>query len=72
MEQAATTDGLLALPEAGAQGEEGMQTLMVGGLPVKLDHLGPMVINSDGTVQSSDCEGRLHGCMVGIPYNELA
>jgi hypothetical protein len=49
-------DGMLALPAPGDSGaasttdEGGTQTIIVGGAPVKLDKLGPVVVNTDGTI----------------------
>jgi hypothetical protein len=44
----------LALPsptdQAGENGEGKTQTLMVGGEAIKLDHLGPVVLNTDGSM----------------------
>lgn len=39
----------LALPEPPKVGEA-LKTLEVGGTAVKLDHLGPMIVNKDGTL----------------------
>eukprot|EP00930_Biecheleria_cincta_P093684 TRINITY_DN84170_c0_g1_i1.p1 TRINITY_DN84170_c0_g1~~TRINITY_DN84170_c0_g1_i1.p1 ORF type:complete len:117 (-),score=37.28 TRINITY_DN84170_c0_g1_i1:40-363(-) len=36
-------------PEADSQ-EDGVQTVVVDGNPVRLDKLGPMVVNTDGTL----------------------
>ena len=36
--------------ERAAEEEEGVQTVVVGGAAVKLDKLGPVVVNSDGTL----------------------
>eukprot|EP00747_Dinoflagellata_sp_TGD_P104150 gnl/TRDRNA2_/TRDRNA2_169173_c0_seq1.p1 gnl/TRDRNA2_/TRDRNA2_169173_c0~~gnl/TRDRNA2_/TRDRNA2_169173_c0_seq1.p1 ORF type:complete len:185 (+),score=24.87 gnl/TRDRNA2_/TRDRNA2_169173_c0_seq1:2-556(+) len=42
----------LALPDASSASvaEEGARTVMIEGQPVKLDKLGPIVLNSDGTM----------------------
>jgi hypothetical protein len=48
---APATDEPLALPaEAANPSAAGAETVEVDGLPVKLDSLGPMVVNKDGTL----------------------
>lgn len=54
-EGASATGELPALPlggEGGAagEGEESSQTIMVGGAPVKVDKLGPVVVSHDGSI----------------------
>ena len=49
------TQSLKALPMYGSNSsDDESQTINVGGEPIKLDKLGPIVINSDGINQSVD------------------
>eukprot|EP00929_Paragymnodinium_shiwhaense_P087165 TRINITY_DN47447_c0_g1_i1.p1 TRINITY_DN47447_c0_g1~~TRINITY_DN47447_c0_g1_i1.p1 ORF type:complete len:229 (+),score=42.82 TRINITY_DN47447_c0_g1_i1:244-930(+) len=43
----ALEDGIV---NGAADGENGFKTLVVDGNPVKIDHLGPMVVNTDGSL----------------------
>lgn len=44
----------LAIADTAANEGSGVSSLDVGGEPVKLDALGPMIINSDGVGDGSD------------------
>jgi hypothetical protein len=57
-------------------GEDGVVTIDVDGTPVKLDKLGPMIINSDGvSTSSSSCTYSCCKCIVLTPddlaYHQL-
>ncbi|RYP05618.1 hypothetical protein DL764_003679 [Monosporascus ibericus] len=51
-QQQNNSGGPLPLPEPSKAGDDGMPTqqLALGGTGVKLDHLGPLVVNEDGTL----------------------
>jgi hypothetical protein len=49
-DQTAQENNKTPLPLPAPTGEEGTTQINVGGQAVKLDHLGPLVVNKDGTL----------------------